>query len=96
MKTAIECIYKGVRETKAGSFINTQGQTINYNGSYKIIFDQLINGLPKETELKISKEIAMNLKPNFKPYDKIVINLDITIYGNNNVAVKVVSIEKIK
>lgn len=94
MKTAIEGLYKGIRETKAGSFINTNGQTINYNGSYKIIFDQLINGIPKETELKITKEIAMNLMPNSKPYDKIVVNLDITIYGNNNIAVKVVSIEK--
>ena len=94
MKSAIECVYKGVRETKAGSFINTQGQTINYNGSYKIIFDQLINGIPKETELKLSKELAMNIIPNLKPYDKIVINLDITIYGNNNISVKIVSIEK--
>ena len=94
MKTAIEGLYKGIRETKAGSFINTNGQTINYNGSYKIIFDQLINGIPKETELKITKEIAMNLMPNSKLYDKIVINLDITIYGNNNIAIKVVSIEK--
>ena len=94
MKSAIEGIYKGIRETKSGSFINTQGQTINYNGSYKIIFDQFINGFPKETDLKITKEIAMNLMPNCKPYDKIVINLDITIYGNNNISVKVVSIEK--
>lgn len=94
MKTAIEGIYKGIREVKSGSFINPNGQTINYNGSYKIIFDQLINGIPKETELKITKEIAMNLMPNLKPYDKIVLNLDMTIYGNNNIAVKVVSIEK--
>lgn len=94
MKCSIEGIYKGIRETKAGSFINTQGQTINYNGSYKIIFDQPINGIPKETDLKITKEIAVNIMPNCKPYDKIVINLDITIYGNNNISVKVVSIEK--
>lgn len=94
MKSAIEVLYKGIREVKSGSFVNTNGQTVNYNGSYKLIFDQLINGLPKETELKVSKDIAMNLMPNLKPYDKIVINLDITIYGNNNIAIKVVSIEK--
>lgn len=94
MKCSIEGLYKGIRETKAGSFINTQGQKINYNGSYKIIFDQLINGIPRETDLKITKDIAMNIMPNCKPYDKIVINLDITIYGNNNISVKVVSIEK--
>ena len=94
MKTAIECIYKGIKETKAGSFVNSYGQTINYNGSYKIVFDQIIKGIPKETELKIAKEIAVNLIPNLKAYDRVVINLDITIYGNNNIAVKIVSIEK--
>lgn len=94
MKTAIEVIYKGFKERKAGSFVNSNGETINYNNSYKIIFDQLLNGIPKETELKITKEIALNVMPNLKPYDKIVINLDITIYGNNNISVKIVSIEK--
>lgn len=94
MKTAIEGVYKGVKEIKAGSFINSDGQNINYKGSYKIIFDQLINGIPKETDLKITKEIALNVSPICKPYDKIVINLDITIYGNNNISVRVVSIEK--
>ena len=95
MKCSIEAIYKGIRETKAGSFINTQGETINYNDSYKLFFDQFINGIYKETCLKITKDIAFNLKPNFKAYDKIVIKLDITIYGNDNISVKVVSIEKI-
>lgn len=94
MKCAIEVVYKGIREIKAGSFINSNGENVNYNGSYKIIFDQNINGMPKETELKLNKETALNILPTCKPYDKIVINLDITIYGNNNVAVKVVSIEK--
>lgn len=94
MKTAIECIYKGIKEIKPGSFVNIDGKTINYNGFYKIIFDQIIRNIPKETELKIDKQIAINLMPNLKPYDRIVINLDITIYSNNNVTVKVVSIEK--
>ena len=94
MKTSIECIYKGIKETRPGSFVNSYGQTINYNGCYKIVFDQLIKGLPKETELKISKELAINLTPNLKAYDRTVINLDITIFSNNNIAVKVVSIEK--
>ena len=94
MKCAIEAIYKGVKETKAGSFINTQGEKINYNDSYKLFFDQFINGIYKETSLKIKKELAINIIPNFKAYDKIVINLDITIYGNDNISIKIVSIEK--
>lgn len=94
MKNAIEGIYKGVKEIKAGSFINSKGQNIKYSDSYKLIFDQIVNSIPKECDLKISKDIALNVIPNLKAYDKIVINLDVTIYGNNNVAVKVVSIEK--
>lgn len=94
MKTFIEGLYKGVKEIKAGSFVNSNGENISYNGSYKLIFDQNINGIPKETELKISKDIAVNILPNYKPYDKIVINLDVIIYNNNNIAVKVLSVEK--
>lgn len=95
MKTAIQCVYKGVREVKAGSFINSNGEKIEYKNSYKLVVDQLINGIPKETDLKVSREIAINIMPNFKPYDKIVVNLDIIVYSNNNVAVTVVSVEKI-
>lgn len=94
MKTAIEGLYKGVKEIKAGSFVNSNGENISYNGSYKLIFDQNVNGFPKETELKIPKDIALNILPNYKPYEKIVINLDVTIYNNNNIAVKVISVEK--
>ena len=94
MKCFIDGVYKGVKETKAGSFNDINGNLINYKGSFKIIFDQVINGLPKETELKVDKDIALNISTLCKPYEKIVIQLDITIYGNNNISVKVVSIEK--
>lgn len=94
MKTAIEVIYKGIKEVKAGSFINERGQKVNYNGSYKIIFDQVFNNIPKECSLKISKELATNILPNFKPYDKIVINLDIVIFDNSNISVAINSVEK--
>lgn len=94
MKTAIEVIYKGVKEVKAGSFINDRGQKVDYKGSYKIIFDQSINSIPKECSLKISKELATNILPNLKPYDKIVINIDIVIFDNSNISVTVCNVEK--
>lgn len=94
MKTAIQGVYKGVREVKGGSFIDNNGNTIKYDNFYKIIFDQVVNGMPKETVLKISKDIALNITPVFKPYDNIVINLDIAIYNNRDIVIKVVSIEK--
>lgn len=96
MVARIECVYKGIKEVKAGSFITNEGQTVEYKGGYKIIFDQVINNIPKETELKIDKNIALNIIPTFKPYDKIVITFDIVIFGNNNVSVKINSVEKLK
>lgn len=94
MKYYIEGVYKAVKEVKSGSFVNEKGETINYKGGYKLIFDQNLNGIPKETELKIDKEIALNIQPSFKPYDRIVINFDVLIYGNNNVSIKILSVEK--
>lgn len=94
MVYVIEGIYKGIKENKAGSFTNDKGQIINYNDSYKIRFDQLISGTPKETELKIKKELALNISKNLNPYDKILLKLDVVIYGNNNISAIIESVEK--
>lgn len=89
-----EVVYKGIKETKAGSFINDKGDTINYKESYKIRFDQIIDGLPKETEVKISKEVALNIAANFSLYDKVVIEFNVVIYSEKNVAIKITNISK--
>ena len=94
MKTAIECIYKGIKEIKEGSFKNAEGNIINYKGFYKIVFDQIISNYPKETELKINKDIALNIAKNFKPYDRIILNIDFIIYSNTKVIVRIISVEK--
>ena len=96
MISRLECVYKGIKEVKAGSFVNSNGQNIEYKGGYKIVFDQVINNIPKETELKIDKNIALNIIPTFKPYDKIVITFDIVVFGNNNISIKINSVEKLK
>lgn len=93
MKCALQVKYKGIKEVPAGSFVNDKGETINYNSSYKLIFDQLVNNNIRETSLKISGDLAKNISPNFKPYDDIVINLDLTIYSSRNISIKVISVE---
>ena len=95
MTSQLECIYKGIREIKAGEFINTNGEKIKYNEYYKLRFDQIINGLPKETEIKIKKELALNVVKNFNIYDKIVITFNILFYNNNRVIIEVKDIKKI-
>lgn len=91
----LECVYKGIKEIKAGSFINENGETINYKESYRLRFDQIIAGLPKETETKISKELALNIARNLQIYDKIVINFNIIIYNSTTIRVNITNVRKI-
>lgn len=94
MVCELEAKYKGIKERKAGTFTNEKGQTINYKDGYKLIFDQIINGLPKETEIKITKEIALNLAKNLNIYDNIVIKFSVVYYNANNINISVVSVIK--
>lgn len=95
MKAILEGYYKGVRNVSAGSFTNDKGTLVNYPESYKLIFDQIVNNIPKETILKIDKQLAYNISPNLKPYDKINITCDITIYSPTNVIIKILDVKKI-
>lgn len=95
MVSNLECVYKGIKEIKGGTFTNEKGETINYKESYRIRFDQIIAGLPKETELKITKELALNIAKNLQLYDKIVITFNVTIYNSNTIRIIVNNIKKI-
>ena len=76
MVCELEAKYKGIRECKAGTFTNHDGKTFNYPDSYKLLFDQIINGLPKQCEIKITKETALNLAKNLNIYDNVYIVTD--------------------
>lgn len=91
----LDAVYKGIKEIKGGSFQNENGETINYKDSYRIRFDQTIAGLPKETEIKITKELALNLARNFQLYDKIVITFNVIIYKPNTIRISVNNVKKI-
>lgn len=95
MKTSLECVYKGIKEIKAGSFVNEKGHSIEFPTYYKIRFDQIINGLPKETEFKLNKELALNTAKNLSIYDNIVINFNVVIYTNKNIFLQITDIKKI-
>ena len=95
MVCSLECVYKGIKEIKGGTFQNDKGQTINYKDSYRIRFDQIIAGLPKETEIKITKELALNLARNLQIYDKIVITFNVIIYNPNTIRINVTNVKKL-
>lgn len=96
MQCSLECNYKGIREIPAGSFVNSNGKTINYDKFYKIRFDYMSNNIAVERELKIPSNIALSFEQNYhlKIYDKIVINLNIEILANSRFVAKVISVEK--
>lgn len=91
MKTMLECVYKGIKEIKAGSFTDPNGKVINYPDSYKIVIDEIVNDRAITRELKIKKEIALNLTQNIKLYDKISIALDV-YFLNNNLVYKITNV----
>lgn len=95
MVCELECVYKGIKEIKGGTFQDENGQTINYNDFYRIRFDQIIGGLPKETEVKITKELALNIAKNIQIYDKIVISFNIIIYNSKTIRVTINNVKKI-
>lgn len=95
MIAKLECVYKGINEHKAGSFTNDEGKTIKFNDFYTIRFDQIIKGLPKETEVKIDKSLALNIAKNFNLYDKIIISFNIIYYNRKNIIITINNIEKI-
>lgn len=95
MVAELECVYKGIKEVPNGSFTNENGEIVNYDKFYKIRFDQIINGLYKETEIKISKDLALNVAKNYKVYDKIIIVFNIVIYNTNKIVLRINNIKKI-
>lgn len=94
MVCELEAKYKGIRECKAGSFTNKDGKLINYKDSYRLVFDQIIDGLPKQCEIKITKEIALNLAKNLNIYDNIVIKFSVIYLTAINIKISVVSVTK--
>lgn len=91
MKTMLDCVYKGIKEIKAGSFTDLTGKVINYPDSYKLIIDEVVNDRAITRELRLKKEIAINITSNFKLYDKICIAFDV-YFLNNDLVYKITNV----
>lgn len=86
--------FKGIKEKKAGSFTNKEGKLINYNDTYKILVDEIYEGVAYTREFKLKKEMALALSPLLKLYDNIVITFDIVLLNDNEFYLKIINIVK--
>lgn len=91
MKTIFDCVYKGIKEIKAGSFTDSNGKTINYPDSYKLVIDEIVNERAISRELKIKKELALNVAKNYKLYDNICVSFDV-YFLNNDLVYKITNV----
>ena len=91
-----EFIFKGIKKSDGGSFVNTEGKTIEYPACYKLSLDYLSEeGEAQLIVLKIPENntaLVDKLK-NLKVYQKICLRCNVVIYGSN---AKVVPIDLIR
>lgn len=78
-------IYKGIEKREGGVFKNDKGQEINYNSSYVIKFDEVVNGKIDERKLKFPEANTV-LEHKFKelePYTKVKIFCDVVLSNSS-------------
>lgn len=91
MKAIGEFIYKCLEKRGAGEFTNEKGESVKYKESYILKVDEVIDGNINERKLKIDVNnvgLIDKLK-QLKPYEKISLECDVTLYNN---AAKVVPV----
>lgn len=85
MKCKGEFVYKGIEERPAGEFINSQGRNIKYDSSYSLKVDEVTEKGIYDRKLKVSKDNSVLLEQlkSKKPYDRILLECDVVMYGSN-------------
>ena len=85
MKCKGEFVYKSMEKREGGSFTNDKGQAINYDMAYVLKVDEVSQNGIFERKLKIDKNntVLLNKLQNLKPYDRIMLICDVSLYGAN-------------
>lgn len=85
MQAIGDFIFKSLERKEGGSFENDKGQTINYNSSYSLKVDEIIEGSDvNERKLKVdekNKVLIEKLKSK-KLYEPIKLKCDVQFYGS--------------
>lgn len=77
--------FKSITPADGGSFTNEKGQVINYNPSYLLKLDELVEDKIFERRFKIQLEnkTLIDSLLTLKPYDKINMKFDVLMYLNS-------------
>lgn len=75
--------YRGLTKTDAGSFINDNGEKIDYKASYKLKVDEMTNLGIQERVFKIAIDsVLLPQITKLEPYTDISIDFEVQIFGN--------------
>lgn len=79
-------IFKGIEKKSGGNFTNEKGQTITFDGSYVVKFDETINGKIDERKLKFPRSNVYLYREfkKLKPYTPIYLYCDVE-FGFNTI-----------
>lgn len=85
MKSTAKLIFKGIEKREGGEFTNEKGQKIKYDSSYVLKADEQTDNGIYERRFKIpsTNSVLVDLLKAKKPYEEIIVNFDIQMYGNN-------------
>ena len=77
-------MYKGIEKRDGGTFKNDKGQEVNYDSSYIVKFDEIIEGKINERKLKFptSNKVLFDKFSKYRPYSEVAITCDVTLMQN--------------
>ena len=78
MITEGKFIFKSITARDGGEFTNQQGQVIKYQPAFKVKFDELVDGEPKERTINVSQDQVELIKElqSYKPYTTVIFGFD--------------------
>ena len=84
MKCQNNVVFKSVEERVGGTFTNEKGQTINYDKSYLVRFDEEVDGSIQERKVKFkgSNASLFSKFKTLKAYDKINLIFEVTLQNS--------------
>lgn len=82
--------FKSVTRKDGGEFKNDKGEIIKYKESYSLKVDEQAEGNIYERTFKVAVDSPLVSQLNtLKPYDNIVLEFDVNIYGSRTTIVPV-------
>lgn len=77
-------MFKGIEKRDGGTFKNAQGQDVNYDSSYVVKFDEIIENKINERKLKfpVSNKVLYDKFSKLEPYTQVEVICDVVLSQN--------------